>query len=187
MLIEVVAKGNDYRVVVLDEEVISAYQRLYLGIVGDGKSSVFDLLLAKQKQFEADGRDTVLEINDYRLINNLKRKGLNFESVLASGEKLQLLDNANLSTGGEAVDVSETIHPDFQQLSVDITKKMGLRICGVDIFADDLTKSMAEQQFPYSIIEINGAPGIDNYANSGEAQKENVKDLYRKIIKSLGQ
>ncbi|GHV21257.1 hypothetical protein FACS189428_1370 [Clostridia bacterium] len=51
MIIEEFQKGNDYRIVVLDDEVISAYQRMPLNVVGDGKHSIRDLLLQKQEEF----------------------------------------------------------------------------------------------------------------------------------------
>jgi len=181
MIVERFYEGKDYRVVVLDDKVISAYQRIPLYIVGDGKDNILKLLKKKQKQFEKDGRDTRIEFEDFRMQLKLKRKALTFKSVITKGQKISLLDNANLSTGGSALDVTETIHPKFRDLSIRITKDMGLRLCGVDIITGDIT----EDNDDYVVIEINGAPGLDNYGSIGKKQQRIVDDLYLQILKSL--
>ena len=43
-IIERYLPGRDYRIVVLDGEIISAYERIPLSVTGDGKNSVFSLL-----------------------------------------------------------------------------------------------------------------------------------------------
>lgn len=58
---------------------------------------------------------------------------------------------------------------------------MGLRLCGVDIACTDLENPHSD----YSILEINAAPGLDNYASSGQEQFERVKDLYKKIFNEM--
>ncbi len=182
MLVQRYYEGYDYRIVVLDDEIISAYQRIPLYIIGDGKSSVIRLIKQKQRTFRKIGRDTVIDITDYRIPNKLKRLGLNWESVIIKNEKLYLLDNANLSTGGDAVDVTNIIHPDFKNLAINITKDMCLRMCGVDIITtEDISKPLKK----YVIIEINSAPGLDNYASIGKKQKTIVDGLYLKVLKAL--
>ena len=181
MIVERFHEGNDYRIVVLDRNVISAYQRVALDIEGNGKDDILELLEQKQRRFEQDGRDTRIENDDFRMNLKLKRQGLNVKSVLAKGHKIYLLDNANLSTGGSAVDVTDTIHRAFKELAINITKDMGLRLCGVDI----ITKSIDEEPDQYVVIEINGAPGLDNYGSIGSEQQRRVDDLYLHILKVL--
>jgi len=182
MLVQKYYAGFDYRIVVLDREVISAYQRVPLFITGNGRSTVMNLLLQKQKYFGKTGRDTDIELDDFRIVEKLKRQKLNFKSVPSKGEQIFLLDNANLSTGGDAVDVSETIHPDFKRLAIKITKDMGLRMCGVDIITSDEISAPLKD---YVIIEINSAPGLDNYASIGDKQKRRVDQLYLKVLMAL--
>jgi D-alanine-D-alanine ligase-like ATP-grasp enzyme len=174
--------GNDYRIVVLDDEVISAYQRIPLRVVGDGRSTIAELLERKQQEFARAGRDTEIDVEDFRLVRKLKRQRLGFESVIPAGRELYLLDNSNLSTGGEAVDVTAKVHADFRRLAVDITRDMGLRMCGVDVITPgSITLPMED----YVVIEINSAPGLDNYASMGEKQRRIVDGLYLKVLKAL--
>jgi len=174
--------GNDYRLVVLDNEVISAYQRQALSILGDGKSNIFQLLSEKQKEFIQQKRDSKIKINDWRLINKLKRQNLTLKSIPRKGEEVYLLDNANLSTGGKAIDVSQTIHSSYKKMAIKLTKDMGLRFCGVDILTNnDVNKKINK----YWIIEINAAPGLDHYFKTGKKQAKLVEKLYLKILKNL--
>lgn len=183
-LVQRAVVGKDYRLVVLDDEVISAYERVPLSVVGNGKSSIIELLEAKQRQFKAEKRDTYIKIEDPRIISKLKHQGCSFQDVPKKGELIYLLDNANLSTGGSSIDVTEIVHPDFKKLAISLTKDMGLRLCGVDLMIDG---SIDEATDAFWILEINAAPGLDHYAKSGEKQEAIVEALYLKVLKSLDQ
>ncbi len=181
-LVQIPVSGKDYRIVVLDKKVISAYERIPLNVVGDGRSTVRRLLAKKQKRFAATGRDTIVRAEDLRIADNLKRQGLTMRSVIPQGEKIYLLDNANLSSGGDALDVTKIIHPRFKKIAVRLTEDMGLRICGVDLMVDgDIT----EKPFTYWVLEVNAAPGLDHYAKTGKVQERIVEDMYRKVLKAM--
>ncbi len=174
--------GKDYRVVVLDNKIISAYQRVPLNVTGDGRSTILQLLKRKQKTFEAASRDTLLKITDPRIGQKLKHDNLTLRSVLTKNQIVYLLDNANLSTGGDSIDVTDKMHPDFKKLAIKITKDMGLRLCGVDLMvADDITKAPGK----YWVIEINSAPGLDHYVLTGKKQQKIVEDMYLEVLKAM--
>lgn len=172
--------GNDYRIVVLDEKVFIAYQRIPLFIIGDAKSSVWELLQKKQAILNKSGR-RVIDFEDFRIKKKLQRQKLTYDSIIPKDTIVYLLDNANLSSGGEAIDLSESIHADFQKLAINITKDMGLRLAGVDIITNDITKPMVD----YIIIEVNGSPGLLNYASVGELQTKKVENLYLKVLQAM--
>lgn len=175
--------GNDYRIVTLDDEVICAYERTPLSVRGDGQSSIADLLDEKQRKFCAEGRDTIIPTGDPRLLERLSRIGLSLSSVPAADDVVRLLEIANLSTGGESVDVLEKLHPSFARLACAAARDMQLRLCGVDLIADDITTDANGQQ--YVIIELNSAPGLDNYLMTGDDQQEYVTNLYAKLLSAL--
>lgn len=185
-IIERYMPGHDYRVVVLDQEIISAYERVALSVVGDGRSSVLDLLKTKQKIFIKSGRDTKINFADTRIKSKLKHLGFNLNSVLTKGDKVYLLDNANLSTGGDSLDVTNAIHPGFKKIAINLTRDMGLRISGVDIMVTKGDITQDPKKCSYYIIEINAAPGLDHYVTTGKAQKKIVEDMYLKVFKALG-
>ena len=184
-LVQPLMSGHDYRVVVLDDDVISGYERLALSVTGDGTSTITELLQKKQIEFKKTGRDTVIKQADFRIDDKLKRQNLTRASILESAQKVDLLDNRNLSTGGDSLDVTGKIDPSYMDLCRKITRDMGLRYCGVDLMVQgDITKPLSPEN-NYAVIEVNAAPGIDNYAKSGKEQQLIVAEMYRRILRVL--
>ncbi|MGH3429481.1 MAG: hypothetical protein ACRDQZ_18255 [Mycobacteriales bacterium] len=181
-LVQRPALGLDYRLVTLDGDLISAYERAPLAVVGDGASTVRQLLAAKQASFRANGRDTRLDPADGRIASTLAHHGLALESVLAESRQVQLLPIANLSAGGDARDVTDSVHPEWHRLSAMIARDMNLRFAGIDVITPG---ALAEPPAEYVILEVNAAPGLDNYAASGDAQSRLVRDLYRRVLDAL--
>lgn len=181
LIVERFYHGNDFRILVLDNQVIAAYQRIPLSVTGDGKSTILELLKKKREQLTKTGEKILIDIGDFRIIKKLNQQNLTFNNVLIKDSLIYLLDNANLSTGGDAVDLTDNIDPDFQKLAINITKNMGLRLAGIDILTTDITQPIVD----YTLLEINSAPGLAHYALLGEKQIEKVEYLYRKILQAL--
>ena len=174
--------GRDYRIVVLDNTVISAYERIPLNVIGDGGSTIVQLLKRKQTSFIAASRDTRIKLEDPRIAAKLKSQKMTFCSKPQKGEQIFLLDNANLSSGGDAVDVTDHIHPDFKKLAIQLTKDMGLRLCGVDIMVAGSISEKAKKDW---VLEINAAPGLDHYVQTGKEQQKIVEAMYLKVLKAI--
>ncbi|TSC83392.1 MAG: ATP-grasp enzyme, D-alanine-D-alanine ligase [Parcubacteria group bacterium Gr01-1014_17] len=183
-LVQEALLGRDYRIVVLDDKVISAYERIPLNIIGDGRSTIAKLLVRKQKFFKKSGRDTLIKTDDFRIAMKLARRGLTIGSVPKKGERIFLLDNANLSTGGDSKDVTGSIHRSFATLAIRLTKDMGLRFCGVDLIIVGTIGDDAST-VKYWVLEINAAPGLDHYGAIGKKQKKLVESLYLTVLKAM--
>lgn len=180
-LVEECVIGKDYRVVVLGDKVISAYQRKPLDVTGDGVSSIAQLIEKKRQSLPESGRpNSEIQPDDVRIRDVLASKGIALSTIPLEGHSIEVLDNANLSSGGTSVDVTRSIHPDFIDIAVRATKALGLRLCGVDIICENLTRKLEGQN--YYIIELNGAPGLDNYAAMGDEQYQRVRNLYKEIL-----
>jgi len=183
-LVQAAVHGKDYRIVVLDDEVISAYQRIPLNVVGDGVSTILQLLQNKQRLFLVSGRDTNIDLDDKRMQEKLKRSGFSMQSIPAIDVQVFLLDNANLSSGGDSVDVTKDMHPMFAKMAIRLTKDMGLRFCGVDVIIDG---DINRKTDCYWILEVNSAPGLDHYVATGKTQQKIVEDLYLKVLLGMDQ
>jgi D-alanine-D-alanine ligase-like ATP-grasp enzyme len=181
-LVQKPVQGKDYRLVVLDKKVISAYERIPLSVVGDDKSTIAKLLKLKQKEFVTSKRDTQIKANDPRIPIKLEHQGMSLKSVPQKGQRVYLLDNANLSTGGDSVDVTEKVHPAFRKLAVKLTHDMGLRLCGVDLMIEG---DISQKPRVWWVLEVNSAPGLDHYSKSGKAQEKIVEQLYLEVLKSM--
>ena len=178
VLVEQAVFFPDYRVVVMGDEVISCYLRKPMCLLGDGVSTIHELLVQRQRQFIAEGRDTILNLKDTRIDKGLHQQGRRRETVLSSGHMWQVYQVSNLSVGGESEDFTDRIHPHWKRLCIEVSAAMGLRFCGVDLACEDICRGDSG----YSILEINAAPGLDNYAATGPKQAGLVRDLYRRVF-----
>ncbi|MDO8515093.1 MAG: cyanophycin synthetase [bacterium] len=177
-------EGDDYRIVTLDMEIVAAYRRTPLSVTGDGVNSILQLLRYKQKMFSEMGRDTTIKPDDPRILRKLIHSGLNFDAIIESGLNVRLLDNANLSTGGDAEDVTDSIHESYKSMAIQLTHDMGLRYCGVDIITSQPINKPLNN---YCVIEINAAPGLDYYVNGGDKQRNTVREMYKKVLVAMTQ
>ncbi|MBP9868982.1 cyanophycin synthetase [Patescibacteria group bacterium] len=174
--------GHDYRIVVLDGAVISAYERFPLSVTGDGRSTIFQLLKKKQELFKRLDRDTVIKKDDPRILEELRRQGYTKRSVLVKGYRVMLMPNANLSTGGDAIDVTDHVHPKWKTYAKRLARDMNLRYIGIDVMTQEPLDVAPSN---HVIIEVNAAPGLDNYATMGRKQQRIVEDLYGKVLLAL--
>lgn len=181
-LVQPFIKGRDYRVVVFDGRLEAAYERLPLTVTGNGRFPVRMLLANKLKELRRRGRHVSLAMNDPRIALTLRRMKMSMRTVPGKGEVLELLSNRNLSSGGEAVDVTKEIHPSFRKLAVAAARDMNLRLAGVDLLVQG---DIARPVKSYRIIEVNASPGFEHYASLGRAERERVNGLYLRILRAL--
>jgi cyanophycin synthetase len=88
----------------------------------------------------------------------LAELGLTVESVPAAGAVIVLRRNANLSTGGTAADVTDSVHPSVAQCAIEAARMVGLDVAGVDIVAANVHQPLEETGG--AIVEVNAAPGL---------------------------
>ena len=69
-----------------------------------------------------------------------------------------LRNNANLSTGGTATDVTDDVHPEVALRAIAAAQMVGLDICGVDVVCDSVLRPLEEQSG--GVVEVNAAPGL---------------------------
>lgn len=174
--------GDDYRVVVLDDAAVLAYQRTPLSVIGDGRANIDELLRTKLGCLASAGREVSISVEDRRVERRLHRAGLSRQSVPALAERVALLDNANLSTGGDAVDVTDSIHDGYRFLAVQLARDMGLRYCGIDFL---IRRSIDQPPADFVVLEINAAPAVDHYARTGEQPRKRVEAMYERVLRLL--
>ena len=161
IIVENFIQGHDFRLLVINHRLVAAAKRTPAHIVGDGKSTVKELI----KKVNADPRrgfgheNMLTEITVDKMTQHiLSTKDLTLKSILPNRKKLFLKTTANLSTGGTATDVTDTVHPYNIFMAERISRIIGLDICGIDVMASDLEHSVIETGG--SVIEVNAAPGF---------------------------
>jgi D-alanine-D-alanine ligase-like ATP-grasp enzyme len=170
----------EYRLVVLKGKVIQAYGRKPMTIAGDGSSTVEALLERKLHTISASRNENDSPELLSVATRLLKSAGRQMNDVAPAGEQIPVAETANLSAGGEATDALQQLHPRWRKLAVDLAARCGLLLCGIDIFIDDVGGGVGE----YRVIEVNSAPGLDDYLFQGDAQKARVLALYREVLET---
>lgn len=181
VLLQECCPGRDFRVLVLEDEVVSAYERIPLRVVGDGERTIMALLRDKLGRLGEDGGGGRIGPFDKRIEKELARRDLSYDTVLGPKDAVQLLPNANLSTGGECVERTGEISGYFRDICVSAARDLGLTLAGVDIITEDISAHGAQ----YRIIEMNSAPGLNIFARLDETQTQNIKRLYERVFDRL--
>jgi len=161
ILVERYLPGHDYRVLVIGDKMVACARRDPPQVVGDGVHSVRELVEQVNKDpRRGDGHATSLtkiRFDDIALAT-LAKHGMNADSVPAKGQRVVLRNNANLSTGGTATDVTDDVHPEVAARCIAAAHMVGLDICGVDLVCDSVLHPIEEQNG--GIVEVNAAPGL---------------------------
>ncbi len=161
VLVEKFLPGQDFRLLVVGDKLVAAARREPPLVVGDGVHTVRQLV----EQVNADPRRgeghatslTKIRFDDIA-VARLKVQGLEPESVPEKGQRVILRNNANLSTGGTATDVTDEVHPEVAARAVAAARMVGLDICGVDVVCESMQRPLEEQSG--GIVEVNAAPGL---------------------------
>ena len=166
VLIEEYIKGMEYRFLVIDGKCLSVCHRRVASVVGDGKSTIKQLIEEKNKEPWHYLTATPVKM-DEPVVEFLKLQGYDYDTILPENKRVFLRTNSNCSTGGESIDMTETMPEYFKQVAEKAAKSFNAKICGVDIIIEDLKKEN------YSIIEINDNPGysINEWPYEGKGQK----------------
>lgn len=156
VIIEEQIEGNDFRILMAKEKMIAAMQRIPPFIFGNGRDNIRRLIKSENETPKRKTKKIYPIKIDLEVKRTLKNNGLVLDSVLPKNKKLFLRRNANISTGGVGVDVTEIIHPKNVELAKKVLEIIGLDVGGVDLITPDITKPCDKEGG--KIIEVNGGP-----------------------------
>ena len=175
VLVEQFIPGQDHRVLVVGDRVIAVARRMPAHVVGDGTQSVKQLIEDANKDPRRGTGHlkplTKLKI-DGNVVEVLQKQHMTPDSVPGQGHMVLLRSNANLSTGGTAIDLTDQIHPENAAIAVRAATKIGLDVAGIDIVVEDISKPMDKQGG--AVIEVNAAPGIRMHQHPSEGEPHDV-------------
>jgi cyanophycin synthetase len=161
VIVERFYPGNDYRLLVVGDKLVAAARREPAHVIGDGVHTVSQLVdIANRDPRRGDHHANVLSkmYLDAVSLGVLRDQGLFPNSVPSPGTKVFIRRNANLSTGGTAVDVTDLVHPETAARAVEAAQAIGLEIAGLDVICEDISRPLEDQNGV--IVEINAAPGL---------------------------
>jgi len=175
VIVEKYIPGCDYRLLVIGGKLVAAARREPANVIGDGLHSIQQLIdVVNQDPRRGEHHGTVLSkihINDAAMVV-LKEQGFVPESVPAAGQRVLIRRNANLSTGGTAVDVTDKVHPDWVARGVEAARMVGLDVAGIDVVAIDIAEPCVSGTG--AIVEVNAAPGLRMHLAPSDGQPRPV-------------
>ena len=175
VMVEQYLPGSDFRLLVVGDKLVAASRRDPPQVTGDGEHTVRELVdLVNADPRRGDGHATALtKIRfDDIAIARLAVQGLEPDSVPKKGQRVILRNNANLSTGGTATDVTDDVHPAIAAHAVAAAQMVGLDICGVDLVSETVLKPLEQQRG--GIVEVNAAPGLRMHLSPSYGKARNV-------------
>ncbi len=176
MIAQEMVFGKEYRVLILDEKVIGALEMIPPYAVGDGVSTIRNIIQEKQHSTE---RRTEY---DEKLEQILHEQNFTLESVMMKNEIAYIKKSSCLAEGGETRDVTMLIHPEIEKICVAASKVVGKYLVGIDVMCEDISKNPNEQDF--NIIEINGKPDLYIHYSPTHGETRNVvEDIVKFMVK----
>ena len=182
VVVEETVKGKEYRVLATRQKVIGVVNRLPANVVGDGISTLQQLIDQKNtdpRRFDDPNAALVKIKIDEHVKKHLSDQQLTLDFIPQKEQRIFLRQNSNISTGGDSIDVTDQIHPEVAEIAIKAVNAIpGLDFVGVDFMTEDIT----QPQYPdkYCIIEVNSSPGfsIHEFPYEGKRRHAEREFLY---------
>jgi hypothetical protein len=167
ILIQPVTSGAEYRIFLLDDDVVYAARKYPPVIEGDGIRSIRDLLISHNAALQARGVSPASAKRDTSL-----------DTVLAKGERWDIPGRMNLSAGGTMR--IETPRSDaVVAIARQAARALGLRVAAIDLFTD-----IAGEPDAIQIIEVNSNPSIRLLEDSDRGDL--ILKIWRHTFSAMG-
>jgi D-alanine-D-alanine ligase-like ATP-grasp enzyme len=167
LLIEKQAPGDAYRLLYLNGELLDALRRRSPMVVGDGRSTIRQLVAAEnRRRAEESGAvaNALLTITpDCRA--TLRRGGWSLGKVPAAGVRVLVKAASNEAAASDCESVRDLIGPALIREGARAAAIVGVQLAGVDVITTNPAVSL--QESGGKIIEINVTPGLHYHYQTG--------------------
>lgn len=159
VLVERFIRGDEHRLLVVGNKVVAAARGESVWIVGDGRSTVAEIVAAQVNTDPRRGEEEEAPLDVIRfeegseVLFELARQGLAPESIPAEGQRVLVQRNGNV-----AIDVTDNVHPSVAATATLAARIVGLDIAGIDLVTESVAWPLAQQRS--AIVEVNAGPGL---------------------------
>jgi hypothetical protein len=154
ILVQPLFSGDEYRIFLLDDEVLYAARKHPPFLLGDGKRSIRELLIAHNAALQMRGLSAAA-------MDTERDDGL--DRILPKGERWELPGRMNLSAGGKMV-LEAAPSQALSTAARNAARALGLRVAAVDLFTN-----ISGNPDATAVIEVNSNPSIRLLEDSGRA------------------
>ncbi len=173
VIVEEYIPGDDYRFLVIGNVVQAVSKRIPAYVVGDGVRPIRDLVIEKSADpLRGPGHARPLSFIGMGAEEalHLQIHGRSFMTVPKKGEVVTLRQNSNVSAGGDSIDCTDIVHPTYRDIALKAAAAVGAVFCGVDIIAEDITRTAEENIFAVTELNFNPSIKIHCYPSAGQAR-----------------
>lgn len=177
VLVEEMVTGIDLRVTVVDGRTVGATLRVPANVIGDGRSTITELVEAKNVLRESSDyvRHQQIELGPDKE-HYLAAQGYSTATVPAQGQRVFLHYVANISAGGDSYEVLERLHPDLADLAVQAAAQFPSSLhAGVDLLLERIDAPLASQRVIICEVNLNNELPLHLYPVYGPSSP--VDDL----------
>ncbi|WP_066273411.1 cyanophycin synthetase [Hydrogenophaga palleronii] len=159
VIVERFVQGDEHRLLVVGGRVVAAARGESLSVVGDGRSSVNQLIDSQLNNDPRRGEAEEFPLETIRLEREpvmrllVERQGLTPDAVPAAGRRVIIQRNGNV-----AIDCTDEVHPEVAHAVTLAARVVGLDVAGIDLVAQDIGKPLQSQGG--AIVEVNAGPGL---------------------------
>ena len=180
VLVEPFCQGHEHRFLIIDDRVEGIVKRLPAHVIGDGVHTIKELVYLKNHDssfYRPPKQHLRLTQIEKHVLHS---QNLSIDHIPKKNQHIPLRYNSNVSTGGDAIDVTGKIHPSYQRLAIQATRILKAKICGVDMLIP--SPHQAAPIKGYTIIELNDNPMLSLHAFPYRGKKRNVAYPLLKLL-----
>jgi len=186
VLAEEMLVGEDVRILIVKGKFFAAVKRRPAFVIGNGIHTIEELVKIENKRrariFSEDEKnqtyttDLDLILFDSDAKSCIKEQSRTEASILPRGEQFFVRKNANTSTGGISVDVTDNVCLEIREQCEAVAKTIALTLAGIDIMTTDLSRPLSNDE-KSGVVEVNASPGIYLHILTDEGQRRNPAPL----------
>lgn len=135
ILIQDIIEGVESRFLVINHKFQSAVLRIPANVIGDGKSTILELIDTKNLERTKNPYLRKLLIKaDEQTVTELKQQELSLDTVLTENEIVFLRTSSNLTQGGDNIEISHLVSDNMKRVAEQSVLAIpGLTSAGVDL------------------------------------------------------
>ena len=166
-LIESYVPGSEYRLLIVGGKLIAAARGEKLTVVGDGKSTLDELIDAQINASPEHLLNHVSLKNNLQALQEVAHQGFASDSVPPMGREVVII-----RTGNHTRDITDLVHPSIAATASLAARIVGLDIAGVDLVCEDISQPLEAQGG--AIIGVNAGPGLLMHIKPAEGEARPV-------------
>ena len=166
-LIESYVRGSEYRLLIVGGKLIAAARGEKLTVVGDGKSTVDELIDTQINASPEYPLDRVSLKDHPQALQEVAHQGFASNSVPPMGREVVII-----RTGNHTRDITDLVHPRVAATASLAARVVGLDIAGVDLVCEDISQPLEGQGG--AIIGVSAGPSLLMHIKPAEGEARPV-------------